>query len=73
MFSIVSAVFPGENSTQAPEHLSSLGSSSTLDAGIASIPRSTASLDAGIAFILRSTAGLAAEIPYRGLDRKPRR
>ncbi len=57
MFSFVSAVFPGENSTQTPEHLSSLGSNSSLDPAIALIRRSTASPDAGIALIDRQAAG----------------
>ncbi len=57
MFSVLSAVFPGENSTQLAQHVSSLGSNSILDAGIAFIRRSTASPDAGIALIDRQAAG----------------
>ncbi len=62
MFSFVSAVLPGENSTQPAQHLSSLGSSSILDPGIAFILRSTGSPDAGIALIDRQTAGRHGEI-----------
>ncbi len=47
---------------QAPEHLSSLGSNSILDPGIAFILRSTASPDAGIAFIDRQAAGRHGEM-----------
>ncbi len=65
MFSFVSAVFPAENSTQPAQHLSSLGSNSTLDPAIALILRSTASPDAGIALIDRLMAGRHGEIAER--------